>query len=387
MLQPAAPVVPPRPVIGASIQAQAPRRNSLARVALVVLCAIAAMLAVYQFVLRKKPAVAVPAPSPIASIKFIVQPEDSIVEIGGKEAGRLSPFEAPLEPGVYSIAVRRAGYKQWTSQVTLRDGEKQTVRVALEAGVARLSITSQPAGLVAHLDGKQLEQLTPLEVQTTAGAHTLVVTNAAGIPWSQEFTAEIDGKYTFHAPLTATKKPAAATPNVTPTRPTPTPPPDRIDRIDRTNDRIKRPPPSTPAVVIDTEPRVPDRIPEPPPMRPDAGVPLPVTPKQPEIKPAVPRSSAPALIAQTAVTKISGSIPTLKVTSNDDSADVIGKICIDESGHVTSVKAIVKSLPEISEEIQRSLMAWRYRPYTNPSGQSSAACFPYQLRVVFKRGN
>src|SRR6185369_9967294 len=97
----AAPAIPPRPMIGASIQAQAPRRNSFARIALVVLFGIAAMLAVYQFVLRKKPPVVVPTP-PIASIKFIVQPADSVVEIGGKEAGHSSPFDAPLEPGVYS---------------------------------------------------------------------------------------------------------------------------------------------------------------------------------------------------------------------------------------------------------------------------------------------
>jgi serine/threonine-protein kinase len=394
LMQPTTPATPQRPMIGASIQAQAPRRNSLARAALIVLCAIATMLAVYQFVLRKKPTVVAPPPAPVASIKFIVQPEDSTVEIGGKEAGRNSPFEAPLEPGVYSIAVRRTGYKQWTSQVTLRDGEKQTVRVALEPGVARLTITSLPPGLVAQLDGKTLEQVTPLEVQTTAGTHTLVVTNAAGIPWTHEFTAETDGKYTFHAPLTATKKPVVgATPTPTPTPARPAPPPDRNDRNERNdrsdrNDRIKRPQTTTAPTVAETEPRVPEpRIETPPPMPKDAGVPLPIAPKPPDPKPTAPRPSAPALISHTAVTKVSGSIPALKVSSNEDSADVIGKLCIDESGRVTSAKAIVKAMPEISDEIQRALMGWRYRPYTNASGQPSAACFPVQLRVVFKRGN
>jgi serine/threonine protein kinase len=376
--------VPQRALIGASLQAQAPRRNSLARVALVVLFAIAAMLAVYQFVLRKKPSVVVPA-SPIASLRFIVQPADSTVEIGGKEAGRSSPFDAPLEPGVYSIAVRRAGYKQWTGQVTLRDGEKQTVRVALEPGVARLVVTSQPAGLVAELDGKPLDQVTPVEVQTAPGTHTLVVTNASGVVWTQDFTAEIDGKYTFHAPLTATKK---TTPAVAPTPPprTVTPPPDRSDRNDR-NDRPKRgtTPTPTPAVV-ENEPRITEpRVETPPPIPKDAGVPVPAIAKQPELRPLTPKSTTPALISPNAVTKLSGSIPALKVNNKEDSADVVAKLCIDDTGRVTSVK-LIKALPEITDELQRALMAWRYKPYSN-AGTLSAACFPLQMRVVFKRSN
>ncbi|HEY6178325.1 MAG TPA: serine/threonine-protein kinase, partial [Kofleriaceae bacterium] len=203
-------VVPPAPVampsIGSSLQA--PRRNSFARFALVVLFAIASGLAVYQFVLRpRKPAPV--APPPVTALKFVVQPEDAVVEVGGKEVGRHSPFEAQLGPGVYSVRVRKDGFKPWTREVTLREGDKQTVQVALDVGTAHLSLTSQPAGLVAQLDGKQLDQVTPIEVQVTAGPHTVVVTNAAGVAWTQTFTADVDGKLSFVAPLTSTKRPPA----------------------------------------------------------------------------------------------------------------------------------------------------------------------------------
>lgn len=383
----AAPALLPRPMIGASIQAQATHRNSFARLALVVLFGIAAMLAVYQFVLRKKPPIVVPTP-PVASIKFIVQPADSLVEIGGKEAGHSSPFEAPLEPGVYSIAVRHPGYKQWTSQVTLRDGEKQTVRVALEAGIARLSVTSLPSGLVAQLDGKPLDQVTPVDVQTAAGTHTLVVTNASGLTWSQEFTAEIDGKYTFHAPLTAVKKtPTPISPNQPP-RPA-SPPPDRSDRNndrpDRTPDRPKRPSPPTPAVA--DEPRVVEPKVELTPAIPkDAGVPTPLTPKLPDPRPVLPKPAVTAMVPASSVIKLSGSIPALKVNSSEESADVIAKICIDETGRVTSVK-LVKGLPEIADELRAAFMGWRYKPYSNAAGAVSGACFALQMHVVFKHAN
>src|SRR5262249_21971917 len=95
----------------ASAPAVQPRRTIAARLALIVLFMIAAGLAVYQFVLRpKKPTP--PPPPTVASLKFVVQPTDAIVEIGGKEVGHSSPFETTLDPGVYTITVRRDGYKK-----------------------------------------------------------------------------------------------------------------------------------------------------------------------------------------------------------------------------------------------------------------------------------
>jgi serine/threonine-protein kinase len=387
---PASPPVMAMPTIGASIQAH--RRNSGARLALVALFTIAAGLAAYQFLLRPKKPVAVPA-VPLASIKFIVQPADAIVEIGGKEAGRSSPFETQLEPGVYSVSVRRDGYKRWATEVTLRDADKQTVRVALEIGMAHLSVTSQPSGLVAQLDGKALDQITPLELQTTAGPHQLIVTNAAGIAWTQDFTAEVDGKYTFHAPLTSTKR---NTPPLTGTS-NPSHPPPGVPVPER--ERPKRPGNVTPLrtttskdPVVDAEPHVTEpevETPPPPKVVPiDAGVPVVVNPEVPKVNPTVPAPpKATPVVAATAVTKLSGDIPTMKVTGiTDNSADVLSKICLDDRGHVTSVK-VLKAIPEIVDELQRTLLGWRYKPYLNSTGQPSPACFALSFRVVFKRAN
>jgi serine/threonine-protein kinase len=393
----AAPAVPPpiaMPPIGASLQAHH-RRNSSARIALVILFAVAAGLAAYQFLLRPKTPVVVTAAVPLASIKFIVQPVDAIVEIGGKEAGHSSPFETQIEPGVYSVSVRRPGYKRWSTEVTLRDAEKQTVRVALEVGMAHLSVTSQPTGLVAQLDGKPLEQVTPLEHQTTAGPHQLTVTNAAGITWAQDFTAEVDGKYTFFAPLTATKR---TTPPVTGTSPpTPTPTVAGIPtHTDRERPRrsgnatsLRTNPSRDPAV--ETEPRVTESQIEPPPPKAapvDAGVPPVVTPEPPKTTPVVPAApKATPVVAASAVTKLSGDIPTIKVNGiTDNYADVLSKICLDDHGRITSVK-VMKALPEITDELQRTLLTWRYKPYVNSAGQPSPACFALSFRVVFKRSN
>jgi hypothetical protein len=89
-------------------------------------------------------------------------------------------------------------------------------------------------------------------------------------------------------------------------------------------------------------------------------------------------------VAPNAVTKLAGEIPAMKVTGvTESSADVVAKICIDDHGRVSSVK-IVRALPQISDDLQRSLSIWRYKPYINAAGDASPACFPLTLRVVFK---
>lgn len=88
------------------------------------------------------------------------------------------------------------------------------------------------------------------------------------------------------------------------------------------------------------------------------------------------------LVASSAVTKLSGEIPTLRVGDggNDASAEVIAQLCIDEQGRVTSVK-VIKSLPEIADELLRALMAWRYKPYVNAQAQPSPACFAVRMHM------
>jgi hypothetical protein len=111
----------------------------------------------------------------------------------------------------------------------------------------------------------------------------------------------------------------------------------------------------------------------------------PPTPKPAAVPaPAPSASRAPPVVSATTVSKLSGAVPAFKVRgAASDFADVVVKLCIDEQGAVSSVK-VVKAPSEISSELQRSLMSWRYTPYINPSGAQSAACFPVSFRVVFK---
>jgi hypothetical protein len=222
-----------------------------------------------------------------------------------------------------------------------------------------------------------------------------VVTNAAGITWSTEFTAEADGKYSYNAPLTATKRTTAATvAGATPARPSPST--ERVQErpTERAPERPTRRPGnaaasrSTKDTVAEAEPPpAPKQDAEPPPPpKPDAGVPA-VAQELPKINPVAPAAPrAPALVPVNTVTKLSGDLPQLKANVTEPSADVTAKMCIGIDGHVTSAK-IMKSLPEIADELQRALVTWRYKPYVNTTGQPSSACFALTFRVVFKHTN
>jgi TonB family protein len=92
------------------------------------------------------------------------------------------------------------------------------------------------------------------------------------------------------------------------------------------------------------------------------------------------------VVAAGAVTKLSGEIPKLEAANNASNGDALVKMCIDAAGKVTSVK-VVKSTGAIANDLQTALTSWRYKPYTNKDRQTSAVCFPLQLRLVFKRAD
>jgi hypothetical protein len=118
-------------------------------------------------------------------------------------------------------------------------------------------------------------------------------------------------------------------------------------------------------------------------------VPPVITPVPPPVTnpPPVTAPKTPPVVAANTVTKLSGNIPSIKNANiTDASAEVTAKLCIGLDGHVTSAK-IIRSLPEIADEMQRALLDWQYKPYVNAAGQPSPACFAIGVKVVFKRPN
>jgi serine/threonine protein kinase len=178
-------------------------------------------------------------------------------------------------------------------------------------------------------------------------------------------------------------------PTTTPTTPAPTtPPPGTVDEPptspkpttprERERPRVPKRPPTTARIETPPATTPPPVTPEPPPTTPE---PTPEPIKPPPVPPAPPAPTTPGrtpVVAATAVTKLSGEVPTLR---GDSDGNVLVKMCIDDTGHVTSAKP-VKSAPEFASELERALVRWRYKPYVNKDGKASPACFLLGLQVV-----
>jgi serine/threonine-protein kinase len=100
-----------------------------------------------------------------------------------------------------------------------------------------------------------------------------------------------------------------------------------------------------------------------------------------EVKPPKPVDTRTAVVAASAVTKVSGELPAMRVAASD--ASVTAKLCIDETGKVSSAK-LVKAPEEVADDLTRALSSWRYKPYVNHDNKPSAACFIVSLRLVVK---
>ncbi len=170
--------------------------------------------------------------------------------------------------------------------------------------------------------------------------------------------------------------------------------PDQPDRPDkpRKPDRDKKPEkvepaPKKPEVAIVTPPPVepePVKQPDPPPVQPTKPpvqpTKPPVQPTKPPVQPAKPTIAA---VSATAVKKLSGELPTLKSTGGATSGQVMAKVCISESGKVSSVD--IKKAPDgVATQLQSAIKTWKYAPYKNQDGVVTPACFLYSVKIVLK---
>jgi hypothetical protein len=269
---------------------------------------------------KKSSSPAAPAPSapagPVsAQLELAIEPAGSTVEVAGN---MITSTKAELAPGVYSIVIKHDGYKPWTSSLTLREGEHQTINVALQPDAQPVAVAvavTPDAPVAAAVD----EPEQPERPDRPTGHKTHHTTQVAQKPDEPEETHD---------------EPAHVEPaHVEPTHVEP----------------------------VHVEPPTPD------PPKPD---PVDTKPK------------ATPMVGPSAVTKLSGDVPTLRSKSGD-SSDILAKMCIDETGRVTSA-SIKKSPPEITADLQRALLTWKYKPYVR-DGKVSDVCFPLSIRVILKQ--
>jgi len=96
--------------------------------------------------------------------------------------------------------------------------------------------------------------------------------------------------------------------------------------------------------------------------------------------PMSPQKANPANVPQSAVSKISGRLPSASKLGPDLPASISAKLCIDETGQVTSSEVLTTLQPRAAMDIADAQRAWRYAPY-KVNGTARAACFIGTFRL------
>jgi len=370
-----------------------------------------------------------PSPTLTGTVKFVTEPADAEIRIGGQPAHDGSPWSQELAAGVHQIEIHRKGYKSWLTSLELSSAETQTLRVVLEPlttkeSDATLTITTTPDGLEVIIDGKVQPQRTPYKGPLKVGAHKIVVRQDGVEVWHQTLDAESSSDYAFNPSFTEDKQreraqrvpapPAkASTPQPTPT---PTTPSDaKPDHQDPSPTWIKpgssaTPPTPTavPAVIAPNEkppaspitaPHTATTAPAPPPAAaattppaPSSAKPTPApaqAPKQvttsvaPAPAPAAPpkRPTAPVIVPPNVVKKLSGEPPSIAKFKNVElPSSLAAKVCIDETGKVTNADMVTKVTSRVAGDLTETLRTWRYAPH-KVGGQAVPACFVVTFRA------
>jgi hypothetical protein len=400
------------PTIGASIAARPSHGVRNAVIALVVLglAATAITLAVTTGQDQVEPTETSPAPPPRATgtVKFTVKPADAMIKVAGLEPHAGSPWQTELAAGQYQLEIQRDGYKTYLAPIELSAGETQTQVIQLEqigettgtAATSTLIVDPSTPGLEVVLDDVVLDRRTPLRMDIEPGPHVVALRQDGVEVWSEEFTATANATHKFDPSMSDDKKrerrsrrererqrdkdradrevddtPAAPEPRVTPPAIVVPPPPGPGPTVTATV------PPGGKTDPIRPDPTHPDPARVTTPVPPVSPTPTP-TPTPPPPSPA-PKGGGPELVPPNAVSKISGSVPSLE-TRDGRAAKVTmisAKVCIDTGGRVTSANVLSK-LPDdgLEETLEMAIRSWRYAPYKK-GGAAASACFIASFRT------
>jgi serine/threonine-protein kinase len=243
------------------------------------------------------------------------------------------------------------------------------------AGTLRFAI--EPANAVIEVGGKEVGRQSPLDVDLAPGVYTVSIHQDGYKSWSNTVTLAAGAKTPVDVALERLDTVAVANPLLNPKdhrkKHIPTTSVDKahVYAVHPGDAAHVAPDPEPEPLKVDPTPPKIDPVPT---LKPDAGVTAPPPPTGPARVPTV---------GMGVVAKLSGDLPAIK--ADGESGDVLAKLCVDESGVVTSTK-IVKAPAGVGDALGHAFDSWRYKPYLDPTtGKISRVCFPVSMHVVVKR--
>ena len=132
-------------------------------------------------------------------IRVAGSPAGASIFLDGKDTGKVTPAEVPVDPGSHSVTVRKQGYLDASTDIKLAAGQgtnysprlmvagrTDNIRImgggmgkvfsgSSSSGMARIDIKSEPKGAQVVVNGTPLQKLTPVEIQVDAGSYDITL--------------------------------------------------------------------------------------------------------------------------------------------------------------------------------------------------------------------
>lgn len=146
-------------------------------------------------------------------------PAGASIYVDGKDIGKATPAELMLDPAAHGITVRKPGYLDASTQITLSAGQSMSYAPSLmvagrtdnikvkgggvgkifgggssAGGMARIEIKSEPKGAQVVINGTALQKTTPLEIEVEAGNYDITLQKDGYRPLHKNAIVGIDDR-------------------------------------------------------------------------------------------------------------------------------------------------------------------------------------------------
>jgi hypothetical protein len=110
------------------------------------------------------------------SVSILSVPSGSVAYLGHEMLGVTPITSSGLQPGLYTVTLKKDGFLTWEKQITIRPGIPNLVTAKLVPGFGTLSVKSFPLNASILLDG-EMQGYTPLIIPNVpAGPHFVEIT-------------------------------------------------------------------------------------------------------------------------------------------------------------------------------------------------------------------